>query len=116
MIDFHDAAILIQRAISFSGIFIIFVGVVIAFLQFAYHLIKTQMNQDNRYVNGIRLRLGRIIILGLEFIISADLIASTNTPSYYDLGILAIIVAVRTVLSYTLNREIESLTKEQSVA
>lgn len=72
------------------------------------------MNQDNSYINAIRLRLGRIIILGLEFIIAADLISSTTTPDYYDLGILAIIVAVRTVLSFTLNREIADLTKAQA--
>lgn len=105
---------MIQRIVSFSGVFIIFAGVIIAFFQFAYHLLRNQMNQDNSYINAIRLRLGRIIILGLEFIIAADLISSTTTPDYYDLGILAIIVAVRTVLSFTLNREIADLTKAQA--
>lgn len=114
MIDLHQMAVLGQRIISFSGVLIIFIGVMIAFCQFTYHLVTKQMKQDNSYVNSIRLRLGRIIILGLEFIIAADLIGSTTTPDYYDLGILAIIVAVRTVLSFTLNREIENLTKEQT--
>jgi uncharacterized membrane protein len=57
--------------------------------------------------------LGRVLTLGLEFIVAADLIGTTTTPDYYALGILAIIVIIRTVLSYTLNKEIESLAKEQ---
>lgn len=50
--------------------------------------------------------------MGLEFIVAADLIGTTTTPDYYALGILAIIVAIRTVLSFTLNRELMALNAE----
>lgn len=112
-INLHEISIMIQHAISFSGIFIIFIGVIIALIQFVYHFVTNRMDRQNGYINTIRLRLGRVIILGLEFIIAADLIGTTTTPDYYDLGILAIIVVIRTVLSYTLNREIDNLAKEQ---
>jgi uncharacterized membrane protein len=112
-VNLHEISIMIQHSISFSGIFIIFIGVVIALIQFVYHFVTNRMDRQNSYINTIRLRLGRVIILGLEFIIAADLIGTTTTPDYYDLGILAIIVVIRTVLSYTLNREIDNLAKEQ---
>lgn len=112
-VNLHEISIVIQHSISFSGIFIIFIGVIIALIQFVYHFVTNRMDRQNGYINTIRLRLGRVIILGLEFIIAADLIGTTTTPDYYDLGILAIIVVIRTVLSYTLNREIDNLAKEQ---
>lgn len=108
-INLHEISLMIQHSISFSGIFIIFIGVIIALIQFVFHFVTNKMDQRNEYTNLIRLRLGRVIILGLEFIIAADLIGTTTTPDYYDLGILAIIVVIRTILSYTLNREITSL-------
>jgi uncharacterized membrane protein len=43
-------------------------------------------------INQIRLRLGRVLTLGLEFIVAADLIGTTTTPDYYSVGIVAIIV------------------------
>jgi uncharacterized membrane protein len=110
--DLHSTLLFIQHSISFCGILIIFVGVVIALSQYFYNLASNQLIQNN-YINAIRLRLGRVLTLGLEFIVAADLIGTTTTPDYYALGILAIIVIIRTVLSYTLNKEIESLAKEQ---
>lgn len=113
-INLHEISLMLQHGVSFCGILIIAIGVAIALIQFVFHFVTNKMDPQNAYTNLIRLRLGRVIILGLEFIIAADLIGSTTTPDYYDLGILAIIVVIRTVLSYTLNREIESLAKEQT--
>lgn len=63
--------------------------------------------------NAIRFRLGHGIILALEFMVGADIIESAINPDYYDLGILASIVAIRTFLSYFLNKELEALSPEQ---
>lgn len=113
--DFHNLLVFIQHAISLSGITIIFIGVLIALAQYFYHLITSRLLQENDYVNGIRLRLGRVLTLGLEFIVASDLIGTMSTPDYYSVGILVIIVIIRTVLSYTLNREIENLTKQSNI-
>ncbi len=113
--DFHQILVFIQHAISLCGILIIFIGVLIALVQYFYHLVASRMLQENSYVNGIRLRLGRVLTLGLEFIIASDLIGTMTTPDYYSVGILVIIVILRTVLSYTLNREIENLSKDDGL-
>ena len=63
----------------------------------------------NLIFNKIRLDLGQILILGLEFIVAADLIGTTTTPDYYAVGILAIIVGIRTLLSYSLTREMSHI-------
>lgn len=113
--DFHNILLFIQHAISLSGIGIIFIGVLIALGQYFFHLLTSKLLQENDYVNGIRLRLGRVLTLGLEFIIASDLIGTMTTPDYYSVGILVIIVIIRTVLSYTLNREIENLSKDNKL-
>ena len=50
--------------------------------------------------------LGYYLLLGLEFLIAADIIDTLMKPSTQDLVILGAIVAIRTVISYSLNSEL----------
>jgi uncharacterized membrane protein len=55
-----------------------------------------------------RANLGRGILLGLEFLVAADIIGTiAATPSFESLGILGLIIAIRTLLSFSLEVEIE---------
>lgn len=110
-LDLHQILVIIQRSISFAGIIVILTGVIIALSHYAVYFFTK--NNDATTINNIRLNLGKVLILGLEFIVAADLIGTTTTPDYYSLGILAIIVVIRTVLSFTLNREIMNLSKDE---
>lgn len=112
LVTLHDALIIIQHTVSFIGILIILSGALIALAQYIYYIFTQELKKHGEKINVIRLTLGRIIILGLEFIIAADLIGTTTAPDYYSVGIVASIVAIRTILSYTLSREIASLSKE----
>lgn len=111
--SFHEALLFIQHAISFIGVFIILSGVILALYQYIHSVFAGQLVSQDSNINTIRLNLGRILILGLEFIVAADLIGTTTTPDYYAVGLLAIIVLIRTVLSFSLNRELMALSKEQ---
>ena len=54
-----------------------------------------------------RRRLGRSILLGLELLVAADIIRTVAiTPTFESLGVLAIIVLIRTFLSYSLQLEV----------
>lgn len=56
----------------------------------------------------LRNTLGSAILLGLEVLVAADLIRTiTSKPSIEDAAILGIIVAIRTVLSMSIQIEIE---------
>lgn len=57
----------------------------------------------------IRKMLGLAIIIGLEFILAADVIATIVLPDYYNLGMLVILVFIRTILNYFLDRELHEL-------
>lgn len=111
--DFHNVLLFIQHAISFVGVLIIVLGVLMALYQYFYNVFKDGLTDQGSNINAIRLKLGRILILGLEFIVAADLIGTTTTPDYYAVGLLAIIVLIRTVLSFSINRELMDLSKEQ---
>jgi len=103
----------IQHLISFLGVTVILFGVCFAFSQLLYYFFTQQLKKHPTKINAVRLNLGRTLILGLEFIVAADLIGTTTTPDYYALGILGIIVIIRTVLSFSLNRELMALSKER---
>lgn len=55
----------------------------------------------------IRQKLGRGILLGLEFLVAADIIHTVAVDlTFATVGVLAIIVLIRTFLSFTLNLEL----------
>ena len=56
---------------------------------------------------GIRLRLGRVLALGLEFTVASDILRTAVTPTKQDILNLGAIVLLRTLLNYFLEREIE---------
>lgn len=54
-----------------------------------------------------RQSLGRSILLGLELLVAADIIRTVAvTPTFESVGVLAIIVLIRTFLSFSLELEI----------
>ncbi|MEU3652994.1 DUF1622 domain-containing protein [Streptomyces sp. NPDC032161] len=56
----------------------------------------------------VRQRLGRTILLGLEFLVAGDIIRSVAvSPTFAGVGVLALIVLIRTFLSTALIVEIE---------
>lgn len=110
--NIHEILVVIQHTVSFIGILIILSGILLAIGQYLYSIVTNAVINEGSKINAIRLNLGRILILGLEFIVAADLIGTTTTPDYYAVGLLAIIVIIRTLLSFSLNRELMTLSKE----
>lgn len=111
-LNLHEVLVVVQRCVSGIGVLIIVTGVLLALSQYIYFVSMGQLTAQGSGINTIRLNLGRILILGLEFIVAADLIGTTSAPDYYSVGMLAIIVLVRTVLSFSINRELMSIGKE----
>jgi len=58
----------------------------------------------------LRDSIGLVILLGLEILVAADLVRTvTSTPSLTDAVVLAIVVLIRTILSFSLQIEIEGV-------
>jgi uncharacterized membrane protein len=61
-----------------------------------------------RCYDGYRANLGRGILLGLELLVGADIIGTITAPlTWSSVGLLAVIVGLRTFLSFSLETEIE---------
>jgi len=64
-----------------------------------------EIDEDRKRLRHV---LGYYLLLGLEFLIAADIIDSLMKPSVQDLLVLGAIVLIRTVISYSLNAELKS--------
>lgn len=78
-------------------------GVVRAIVLFVKNLLtKTTDTVD------IRLELGKTLVMALEFLLAADILRTAVAPTWSDIGKLASIAALRTLLNYFLERELKS--------
>jgi uncharacterized membrane protein len=103
----YDHALeLTARGVEAVGIGIIVLGALAASLHFAWLLVRSAT--PGAAYHAYRANLGRGILLGLEFLVAADIIGTVAVdPTLYNLGVLAAIVVIRTFLSFSLEAEIE---------
>lgn len=64
-------------------------------------------------IRVLRADLGTYLLFSLEILIASDVLKTIIEPSFMELGILAGIVILRTVLSIFLNREINEIEKDR---
>jgi uncharacterized membrane protein len=95
------------RAIEVAGIGIIVLGALFSSLYFLWQLLYSGAALAEAY-RAYRANLGRGILLGLEFLIAADIVGTVAVdPTLHNLGVLASIVLIRTFLSLALEVEIQ---------
>lgn len=99
--------------ISVVGAAIIIYGAVFAFYLFIKDLLKRFHKNITLNIDHIRLVFGRYIILGLEFFIAADMIETIYVPTFQEIGVLASLIGIRTILSFFLTRELEKLSDKE---
>jgi uncharacterized membrane protein len=84
---------------------VIGVAVVRAIGCYLYQLIgRTDVHSNN--LESIRLRLGRVLALGLEFTIASDILKTVVAPRREEIMNLGAIVLLRSLLNYFLEMEI----------
>ena len=105
----------IGTLLDLAGVLVIAVGVVIASGVFVYRYWRTRQLID--VYPPFRQGVGRAILLGLEFLVGGDIIRTVAvSPTFYSVGVLALIVVVRTFLSFSLEVELEGRWPWQSKA
>jgi uncharacterized membrane protein len=104
-VDLHGAADVIGLAIDAVGVFVIALWIAIAAVRFLCGLTGRQPF-DNAY-RQLGLTIGRGILLGLELLVAGDIIRTVAiAPSFTSIGVVAMIVAIRTFLSFSLEVEL----------
>ena len=84
------------------------VGVIAAGLLYAVAVVvREQRDMSVDRYREFRQTVGRSILLGLELLVAGDIIRTVAvSPSFVSVGVLAIIVLIRTFLSFTLELEL----------
>jgi uncharacterized membrane protein len=95
----------VARVIETFGVAVIVISIIIATFIFLRAL---RSGDPKSAYDGYRANLGRGILLGLELLVGADIIATVTAPlSWESVGLLGMIVFIRTFLSFSLETEIE---------
>ena len=97
----------VSFGIGILGVLVIIFGVVCGLVRFLQAEMKAvrgvTVEEDRRQLRHV---LGYYLLLGLEFLIAADIIDTLMKPSVQDLIVLGAIVMIRTIISYSLNAEL----------
>ena len=92
--------------IGITGSIIIIWGVLVTSFLFLKTEVKKLLNKtDILYEAKIRYSFTSYLLLGLDFMLAADVIHTIHNPVLNELYILAIIVAIRSVISFFLHKE-----------
>jgi uncharacterized membrane protein len=101
--QFQEAVQLVGKAVDGAGVAVVVVGVAWATIVAAVRLVQRRTEVYQQY----RRLLGRSILLGLEFLVAGDIIRTVAIdPTFASVGVLAIIIIIRTFLSFSLELEI----------
>jgi uncharacterized membrane protein len=104
---------LLVRLVEAAGALIIFTGAVLAAVAFVRAAL---VSRSTREFVRVRLRLARYLALGLEFQLASDVLSTAVAPTFEEIGKLAAIAAIRTLLNYFLGKEIEKERSEVDAA
>ncbi len=103
VMGFQAAVAVAAGLVEVCGVLTILLGVARAFPGAVRAALRDADDRQQR-----QRRLGRALLLGLEFLVAADVIRSVAVaPTLEGVAVLALLVVVRTFLNWTLELEIE---------
>jgi uncharacterized membrane protein len=72
-----------------------------------FKILRKSPEEQTQQKETIRLRLARGLLLTLDFEVGSDILKTILVPSANELSILAVVVGIRIVLSWSLSKEID---------
>lgn len=95
----------------FIAIIVVASGMVKAFWIF---IVDIFTNKESRNaIRESRLEIGHAFSLGLAFLIGASILKTTIAPTWNEIGQLAAIIAIRTILNFFLMKDISMISNEK---
>jgi uncharacterized membrane protein len=103
-VDFTEVVVFVGKAIDGAGVAVIALGI----LYFTGRALAQRVLAPPDRYRIYRQGIGRVVLLGLELLVAGDIIRTVAaSPTFRSAGVLALIVAIRTFLSFTLEVELE---------
>src|SRR5215468_8243923 len=103
---FAQIARTISLLVEAAAVLIVAYGALESFAKLLWIIVTPNATHGER--KSIWRRFGMWLLLGLEFELAADIIASVISPTWKDIGQLGAIAVIRTFLNYFLERDIEN--------
>jgi len=112
--DFKRVLDLFGIGFELAGVAVLVIGALLALVTY---LIAFFRQRDAQIAfQDLRQKVGKSILLGLELLVAADIIRSVAIdPTFASVGVLGLIVVVRTFLSWSLEVEINEKWPWQSL-
>jgi len=103
--DTKHAIELVGGGFEIAGVIVLVMGTLFAFTVYITSLLR-RGNTSTAYP-ALRRDVGKAILMGLELLVAADIVRSVAIdPTFASVGVLGLIVLVRTFLSWSLEVEI----------
>ena len=107
----REFALFVAMLAEGAAALVVAVAVVEAFARAAFLFLPSRLrNSVSHHLSEkeeVRLRLGRWLAVALEFLLAADILKTAVAPTWDDIGKLAAIATLRTLLNYFLEKEID---------
>lgn len=97
----------VSVAIEALAVIIIVTAVFLSTIRYVYYVLLQRSTLEKRF-REYKHSLGRALLLGLEILVAADVIRTVALePTFMSVGVLGLLVLIRTFLSWSLVVEIE---------
>jgi uncharacterized membrane protein len=106
----------VSLAIGAIGVGVILWGVALGLVRvIALEIRSLRREETMAQREALRHHLVYYLLLGLEFLVAADIVHTILTPTLDELAVLGAIVAIRTVISFSINWELRQSRHGESV-
>ncbi|HUV24071.1 MAG TPA: DUF1622 domain-containing protein [Methanomassiliicoccales archaeon] len=99
---------ILSDILAVAGVLLIFYAGIMAFILFLLNELRNRTEHSNR---KIRHNFTHRMILGLDFLIGADIILTVVKGTLDEVSILAVVVAIRIALTLSLIKEASEIEK-----
>ncbi|MDD4351436.1 MAG: DUF1622 domain-containing protein [Candidatus Gracilibacteria bacterium] len=103
----QEFAHLLSTLIGYIGLGVMIFGILYSLLLLAKEAFGKKV-----VMGEVRLSLGHYLVLALEFLVAKDILESIFDPNLTTLLELLLIVIIRTILTYFLNKELKEVKQE----
>jgi uncharacterized membrane protein len=107
--EFEKIVEAVGKSVEAVGVAVTVIGVAWVLIKYVLRTVRERDGGGDEAFRDTRRGVGRSVLLGLEVLVAGDIIRTVAVePSFTSIGVLGLIVLIRTFLSFTLELEITS--------